>query len=74
MFGVSRARITQYLNLLKLPSAITAYLAESNDPNIISYFTERRLRQLTSLQDNGQAVQGFREMLQEVTRSRTATD
>ena len=73
MFGVSRARVTQYLNLLKLPSAITGYLAESNDANIISYFTERRLRQLTSLQDDGQAVQRFREMLQEAARGQAIT-
>lgn len=44
MFGVSRARVTQYLNLLKLPSAISVHLAESSDPKIIGYFTESRLR------------------------------
>ena len=70
-FGVSRARVTQYLNVLKLPTQITSYLAESKDANIISYFTERRIRRLTSLQDDAQAVQAFREMLQEATCGRT---
>jgi len=65
MFGVSRARVTQYLSILKLPSPITTYIAESTDPDVIRYFTERRLRQLVSFGDDGQAIQRFREMLQE---------
>jgi len=52
MFGVSRARVTQYLNILNLLTPITSHLAESNESDGVSYFSEPRLRQLTSLGDD----------------------
>ena len=53
IFGVSRPRVTQYLNLLKLPKVVRDYLLEHDDePVIISYFTERRLRPLTYLSEH----------------------
>lgn len=48
IFGVSRARITQYLNLLKLPHSIIHFLDENRENlRIRKYLTERKLRPLT---------------------------
>jgi hypothetical protein len=41
--GVSRARVTEHLNLRKLPSGIVDYLADRTDPDVLRYFTERHL-------------------------------
>ncbi len=47
-YGISRARVTQYLNLLKLPDEIIDFLkANSGHEPILHFFTERRLRELT---------------------------
>ena len=52
IFGVSRARVTQYLNLLKLPNQVIKFL-DTNIGNleVIKYFTERKLRSLTWTDD-----------------------
>src|SRR5690606_11832961 len=47
--GMTRARVTQLLNLLKLPPAIVAELSAAKDPAQIAYYTERRLRAITKL-------------------------
>ena len=49
MFDISRARVTQYLNLLKLPSVIVGFIETNEDPAILQYFIEKRLRPLTRL-------------------------
>ena len=70
MFGVSRARVTQYLNLLKLPRAVIDFLADCDDLSVLRYFTERRLRVLVSMGPAGNAVRLFRGMLQEAVSQR----
>ena len=65
MFGVSRARLTRYLNLLKLPQRIVAFLGECEDETVLRYFTEHRLRQLTSLGYQDEVIPRFREMVQD---------
>ena len=62
MFGISRARVTQYLNLLKLPPVIVGFLETNNDPAILHYFTERRLRPLTTLADDEEQWDQFEGM------------
>ena len=64
--GMSRARVTQLLNLLKLPSSIVDYLANCADPAIISYFTERRLRPMTMAADKAEVLRWFSALLGEV--------
>jgi hypothetical protein len=49
--GVSRARVTQVMSLLALPSDVQSYLATLSDPQEIHFFSERRLRRLLCLQD-----------------------
>ena len=66
MFGVSRARVTQYLNLLKLPSAIVNYLADSTDRATLHYFTERRLRPMSVAADKANALSRFSAALAEI--------
>ena len=64
IFGVSRARVTQYLNLLKLPKRIIKFL-DNNRENIKvkKYFTERRLRPLTWMDKKVQCIEKFNEIL-----------
>ena len=72
MFGVSRARVTQHLNLLKLPSAIVDALAECEDAGIVGYFTERPLRPLTAIADPGRVMAEFAAMVAEAEGHRPA--
>ena len=64
IFGVSRARVSQYLNLLKLPGKIIQFL-ENNKENlqIRKHLTERRLRPLTWIDDKEKCVKRFYEMI-----------
>lgn len=73
MFDVSRARVTQHLNLLKLPSRIVDYLADRTDPDVLSYFTERRLRPLTMEADKAEVLRWFSAAVSAI-RERAAED
>jgi hypothetical protein len=73
MFDVSRARVTQHLNLLKLPSRIVAYLADCTDLNVLSYFTERRLRPMTTKADKAEVLRWFSAAVSEI-KERVAED
>ena len=42
--GLSRARVTQIMNLLKLSSDVKEFLASLQDPMEIKRYSERRLR------------------------------
>jgi len=42
--GMSWARVTQIMNLLKLPSDVKEFLASLQDPMEIKRYSERRLR------------------------------
>jgi predicted transcriptional regulator len=64
-YGISRARVTQYLNLLKLPEEIIDFLKANKDrDSVLRYFTERRLRDLTRLKGNERRVKRFRRMIE----------
>ena len=64
IFGVSRARVTQYLNLLKLPKSIIHFLDENQgNLQIRKYLTERRLRPLTWMDNKEQCMKKFNEMI-----------
>jgi predicted DNA-binding protein YlxM (UPF0122 family) len=53
-FGVSRVRIHQMLNLLKLDQRIIEYVLHLTDSKQINYWREYRLRNLTALPKNKQ--------------------
>ena len=67
MFGVSRARVTQHLNVLKLPATVVEFLADCRDPAVLRHFTERRLRVLTGMGFPEEIVPAFKEMLREAS-------
>ena len=46
-YGVSRVRVHQMLNLLKLDQRIIDFLMNITDPQQKNYWTEHKLRQLT---------------------------
>ena len=48
-FGVSRVRIHQMLNLLKLDQRIIDYIIGITNPRQNNFWTERRLRQIAQL-------------------------
>ena len=43
--GLTRARVTQIMNLLKLPVNVREFLVRLDDPKEIRGYSERRLRQ-----------------------------
>jgi hypothetical protein len=72
-FGVSRARVTQVLNLLKLPREIIEKAITLGDPLTKPIVTERNLRPLssnTSLESEPMSVPNFSSVVGE--RSATA--
>ena len=48
-FGVTRVRVWQMLNLLKLDQRIIEYLSNTTNPMENNFWTERRLRKLIKL-------------------------
>jgi hypothetical protein len=42
--GLTRARVTQIMNLLKLPADMQVFLLELNDAKQIRKYSERKLR------------------------------
>ena len=64
IFGVSRARVTQCLNLLKLPKPIVQFLEENREnAEIKRYFTERRLRPLTWIGNDEAKIEEFNKIV-----------
>lgn len=61
--GVSRPRVTQYMNLLNLPSEIQKYLSDAKYELDMTLFTERKLRAIGTMEDKEKQVQAFRELL-----------
>ena len=62
--GISRARVTQGMNLLDLPNEIQAGLLSPPDPLDIHAFSERSLRVLVSCRDEENQVHQWRTLLQ----------
>jgi hypothetical protein len=46
--GLTRARVTQIMNLLKLPAEMREFLARLDDPKEIRKYSERKLRNCLS--------------------------
>ena len=49
--GISKARLTQIMNLLKLAPEIKSYIKALDDPKLLHFFNERRLRSIVRIQD-----------------------
>ena len=44
--GITRARVTQIMNLLKLPAELRGFLIGLNDPKEIRKYSERKIRKI----------------------------
>jgi ParB-like chromosome segregation protein Spo0J len=64
--GVSRARVCQMTNLLRLDKSIQRYLLSIKDTKRHNYFTERRLRGIAIIKDKKEQVRRFRELLKHI--------
>ncbi len=60
--GLTRARVTQVLNLLKLPDSVIRSLCTVSDPEKIAFFSERRLRSITHLARANEQIRAFRNL------------
>lgn len=69
-FGVSRVRIHQILNLLKLDKRIIDFIQNITDPLERNYWNEHRLRKITLLAQENQYIhfQNLNIVLSPITR------
>jgi hypothetical protein len=66
--GVTKARVCQMIAICKrLPTKITEFLMDTHEPEILKYFTERRLRPLTLLASDDDKIKKFDEMMEEIS-------
>ena len=61
--GVSKARVTQVLGLLKLAPEVQNALLALRDQKPLRFFSERRLRPLTRISHPKKQVRAFRRMI-----------
>ena len=61
-------RLWRALRLLELPEPVRRYLEEHRTPDMIRYFTERRLRSLLNIHDPRTIWRRFQQMLEEARR------
>ena len=65
-FNTSKARVCQMIALvIRLPKEIIDFLVSQDDPQSLSYFTERKLRPLTLLESDEEKVMRFRGMVED---------
>lgn len=75
IIGVSRERVYQLTSLVtKLPPRIKDFLAGTKDPDLLRFFTERRLRPLTMLSDAETQMAQFTELLAEAKEGKSDPD
>ena len=67
--GISRARVTQVMNLLDLPAEIQVGLLTPPAPLEIHSFSERSLRVLVACGDEESQTSRWRDLVQELTIS-----
>ena len=66
--GLSRARVTQILNLTKLAPQIRNYLMTIADRKDLKILTERRLREIAKMKDHLKQIRRFRELKNQVDK------
>jgi len=64
--GITRARVSQIMALLKLAPEIQKELLNLQDQKAIRYFSERRLRLLLNIKESSKQIQGFRKMKKQI--------
>jgi hypothetical protein len=66
--GLSRARVTQILNLMNLAPEIRNYLNFTADQNDLKILTERRLREIVKITNHQLQIRRFRELIKQVDK------
>ncbi len=66
--SVSRARVTQILNLMNLAPEIRNYLMTIADRKYLKILTERRLREIVKITKHQLQLKRFRELLKQVDK------
>jgi hypothetical protein len=61
IYGITRARVTQIMNLLKLPPVIQNQITQMT-PDEQQHFTERALRRIIRLQDPSRRIETFNKL------------
>ncbi len=64
--GVSRARVTQVTNLLRLDSGVQEKLLKLEDQRAIRFFSESRLHPLIQIEDARRQLREFERMLAQI--------
>jgi hypothetical protein len=64
--GVTRARVSQLMSLLKLAPEIQKTLLGFEDQKMVRFFSEYRLRPLLTINNPDQQVKEFKKMMNEV--------
>lgn len=62
--GISRARVTQILNIINLAPEIREYLNCTADQNELKILTERKLRKIVKIKSHQLQIENFQELLQ----------
>lgn len=62
--GISKARLTQIMNLLKLAPEIKLFLKNLKESKLIHYFTEKKLRPIAKTKDHQEQIKKFEEIKQ----------
>ena len=63
IMGISRARVTQFMNLLELHPEIQKYLNNTKYESDNKLLTERRLRDIAIIQSNEDQLTAFRKLI-----------
>lgn len=66
-FGVSRTRVYQMLNLLKLDKQIVDYVANITDPKENNFWTERKLRHINLVNHSSKQLFLFTQLCEKYT-------
>ncbi len=67
--GLSRARVTQIMNLLRLPEHVQSDLLNPPPPLQIHSFSERHLRKLLSIKEEVVQLRDWLELLQKLKKA-----
>lgn len=64
--GITRARVSQVMSLLKLAPEIQKTLLGFKDQKMVRFFSEYRLRLLLTIYNSNQQIKEFKKMMNEV--------
>lgn len=70
--GEDWSRVAKVLKLLELPAPVLEYLRTHDDPHVVRFFSERRLRDLLRHRDARRIWQEFQVLLEEARRGAIA--